>query len=248
VLGDLETTDAVCRALANAAECVVVSVDYRLAPEHPFPEAVEDCYATTEWIAENPDAVLGDPDRIAVGGSSAGGNLAAAVAQIARDQGGSELAHQVPIYPVIDRSFDTDSYEENADGYLLTRADIQRFWDHHLDDDLDARNPYAVPIHAPGPGSLLPATVVTAGFDPLRGEGIAYADGLESAGGPVTYRHHDDMIHGFVSMLIDGTHPGPGRDRRPGPEPAVGLRHHVAVPRLHRAPQLLCGVSTCLGV
>lgn len=200
-LGSLETHDATCRALTNAAECVVVSVDYRLAPEHPFPAGVEDCYAAVRWVAEHPGAVHGAPDQIAVGGDSAGGNLAAAVAQVARDFDGPDLTHQVLMYPVTDYSFDTTSYEENAEGYFLTRAYMEYFWDHYLQSDLDGQNPYASPLRARDLEGLPPATVLTAGFDPLCDDGIAYADRLESAGVSVAHRNYDDMIHGFASML-----------------------------------------------
>lgn len=203
VLGSLETHDATCRAVTNAAECVVVSVDYRLAPEHPFPAAVEDCYAATNWVVENPAAVHGDPDQIAIGGDSAGGNLAAVVAQVARDYDGPEIAHQVLIYPVTDHSFDTASYAENADGYFVTKADMEWFWDHYLESPFAGQNPYASPLRARDLSGLPSATVLTCGFDPLRDEGESYADRLEEAGVQVTYRNYDDMIHGFSSMLVE---------------------------------------------
>lgn len=203
VLGSLDTHDATCRAVTNAAECVVVSVDYRLAPEHPFPAAVEDCYDVTKWVVENPEAVHGDPDRIAIGGDSAGGNLAAAVAQVARDHDGPALAHQVLIYPATDHSFDTASYDENAEGYFLTKADMEWFWDHYLESALNGQNPYASPLQARDLSGLPSATVLTCGFDPLRDEGATYADRLEKAGVRVTHRNYDDMIHGFASMLVE---------------------------------------------
>jgi acetyl esterase len=152
---------------------------------------------------ENPGAVHGDPDRVVVGGDSAGGNLAAAVAQVARDHGGPDLAYQVLIYPVTDHAFDTASYEENAEGYFLTRADMEWYWDHYLAHEFDGRNPYTSPLRARDLEGLPPATVLTCGFDPLRDEGAAYAARLDEAGVPVTHRQYDEMIHGFASMLVE---------------------------------------------
>jgi acetyl esterase len=203
VLGNLEGVDELCRRLANAADCAVVSVDYRLAPEHPFPAPVEDCSAALRWIAENPGVAHADPDRLAVAGDSAGGNLAAAVSLLARDRDGPDLDYQVLIYPVTNHAFDTESYEENAEGYLLTKRDMEWFWDHYLERDLDGRNPYASPLRARDLSGLPPATVVTAGFDPLRDDGLAYADRLAEAGVAVERRNHEDMIHGFVTTLVD---------------------------------------------
>ena len=202
-LGNLDTHDPTCRALTNATDHVVVSVDYRRAPEHPFPAPLEDCYAATRWAVENPGAVHGDPDRVVVGGDSAGGTLAAAVAQVARDRGGPDIAYQVLIYPATDHALDTASYEENAEGYFLTRADMEWFWDHYLAHEFSGQNPYASPLRARALDGLPPATVLTCGFDPLRDEGVAYATRLEDAGVPVTHRQYDEMIHGFASMLVE---------------------------------------------
>jgi acetyl esterase len=205
VLGTLDSIDGVCRRLARRGECVVVSVDYRLAPEHPFPAAVEDCVAALRWVAENADAFGGDPDRLAVGGTSAGGNLAAVTALRARDAEGAareeapHLSRQFLFYPITDHAFDTDSYAENADGPLLTRADMEWFWDHYLRSEVDGANPYASPLRAPDLAGLPPATVLTCGFDPLRDEGIAYAERLESADVAVRHEHHPDQPHGFLS-------------------------------------------------
>jgi acetyl esterase len=201
VVGDLDTVDEACRVLANEVGCVVVSVDYRLAPEHPFPAAVEDCYAATEWVADNADALLGDPDRVAVAGDSAGGNLAASVSLAARNLDGPDLTHQCLIYPVTDHNFDTDSYHENAEDYFLTRDAMKWFWDHYLDSPFDGANPYASPLRADDCSDLPPATVMTCEFDPLRDEGEAYADRLEDAGVPVSRIEYDDMIHGFFLMI-----------------------------------------------
>jgi acetyl esterase len=204
VLGDLETADPACRALANATGRVVVSVDYRLAPEHPFPAPVEDCYAATEWAAAHPEIVRGTGD-VAVGGTSAGGTLAAAVALRARDAGGPDLSRQALVYPLTthpgrDRM---PSHGENAEGYLLETADIEWFLDRYLDSPLHAPNPYAFPLEADDLSGVAPATVVTAGFDPLRDEGVAYAETLEAAGVPTVHRHYEGMVHGFFSLLVD---------------------------------------------
>ncbi|MFC6835364.1 alpha/beta hydrolase [Halomarina ordinaria] len=203
VIGDLDTYDATCRALANAADRMVVSVDYRLAPEHPFPVPLEDCYAAAEWVFDAAETMQVDTDNVAIGGDSAGGNLATAVALMARDRDGPEFARQVLVYPVTDYDFDTPSYEENADGYLLTRADMEWFWDHYLRDEVDGSHPYASPLRARDLSGLPPATVVTCGFDPLRDEGATYADRLADAGVDVNHVHYADAIHGIVQMLVE---------------------------------------------
>jgi acetyl esterase len=205
VLGTLDSIDGVCRRLAHRGECVVVSVDYRLAPEHPFPAAVEDAFAALRWTADNADAFGGDPDRLAVGGTSAGGNLAAVTALRARDRRAAseadapDLARQFLFYPITDYAFDTDSYAENADGPLLTRGDMEWFWNHYLRSEVDGANPYASPLRASDLSKLPPATVLTCGFDPLRDEGVAYAERLDSAGVAVRHDHHPDQPHGFLS-------------------------------------------------
>lgn len=200
VVGDLETHDAICRTLANEAACIVLSVDYRLAPEAPYPAAAEDCYAATKWAADNAEDLGGDAERIAVGGDSAGGNLAAVVALMARDRGEPLLSRQLLIYPVIDHAFNTESYRANADGYLLTRSMMQWFWGHYLADAGQGAEPYASPIRAADLSGVAPATVITAEYDPLRDEGEAYARRLESAGVPTTLCRFDGMIHGFFGM------------------------------------------------
>lgn len=200
VIGNLDTVDVPCRMLANRARCVVVSVDYRLAPEYKFPTATEDAYAAVKWVAENAESIRVDPDRIAVGGDSAGGNLAAVVALMARDRKGPSLVYQMLIYPVTNHSYDTESYNENAEGYFLTKNTMVWFWNHYLRDEQDGKNPYASPLLADDVRGLPPALVITAGYDPLRDEGEAYAERLKTAGVPVELTRYDGMIHGFFWM------------------------------------------------
>lgn len=200
VICSLDTHDGTCRQLANRAGCVVVSVDYRLAPEHTFPAAPDDCYAATVWAVEHAAELGGDPARVAIGGDSAGGNLTAVVAQMARDRGAPPLVFQLLVYPVTDRDFETPSMQENAEGYLLGREDMRWFWGHYLADDADARNPYAAPLQADDLAGLPPALVITAEYDPLRDEGEAYGKRLQEAGVPTTVSRYDGMFHGFFGM------------------------------------------------
>jgi acetyl esterase len=200
VAGDLNTMDRPCRMFANGAGCVVASVDYRRAPEHRYPIAADDSFAATKWVAENAAELNVDPDRIAVGGDSAGGNLAAVVSQMARDAGGPPLAFQLLIYPVIDHRFDTVSYRELADGYALTLPMMVWFWEQYLADPADGAHPYASPIRATSLAGLPPAAVYVAAYDPLRDEGIAYADALTEAGVSAEIRCFDGLVHGYLQM------------------------------------------------
>jgi acetyl esterase len=201
VFGNLDTHDAVCRALAKASGAVVVAVDYRLAPEHKFPAAVDDSYAATKWVAANAERLGIDASRIAVGGDSAGGNLATVIAMRCRDAGGPALAAQVLIYPVTDVStFETGSHRELGEGYFLTRAGMEWFTGHYLASADHKRHPEVSPLLAPNLSGLPPALIITAEFDPLRDEGEAYAQRLQQAGVPVTLTRYPGMIHGFVSM------------------------------------------------
>ena len=200
VLCDLDTHDPTCRALAKRAGCVVVSVDYRLAPEARFPAAPEDCHAAARWAVANAASLGADPRRVAVAGDSAGGNLAAVVSILARERGGPALVHQLLIYPVTDWSFDTASHRENAEGYLLTGDMMSWFRGHYFAKPEDATDPLAAPLRAPDLRGLPPATVLTAEFDPLRDEGEAYAARLRGAGVPTTLTRYDGMFHGFFGM------------------------------------------------
>ena len=199
-IGDLDTHDVVCRVLADLTPCVVVSVDYRLAPEHKFPAAVDDAIAATRWVAREATRLGIDARRIAVGGDSAGGNLAAVVALIVRDEGGPRLAMQTLIYPATDMAADTPSHLRYGEGYLLTRDAILWFRSNYLRDAADEADWRASPLKAADLSRLPPAYVITAGFDPLVDEGRAYVDRLQAAGVPVTYECFEGMIHGFVTM------------------------------------------------
>ena len=199
VLGSVETHDGIARLLANQGRCAVVSVDYRLAPEAKFPAGVEDCYSATTWAHEHASELNFDPARTAVGGDSSGGNLAAAVPLMAKDREGPPLIFQLLIYPVIERNFQTGSYQQNGDGYFLTRSTMEGNWRLYLTTDADAEHPYASPIKAKDLAGLPPALVITAEYDPLRDEGEAYANRLQAAHVPTTCTRYDGMIHGFFS-------------------------------------------------
>jgi acetyl esterase len=205
VIGDLETHDVLCRQLTAASGASVISVDYRLAPEHKFPAAAEDAWAATRWVVDRAGELGLDAGRLAVGGDSAGGNLAAVVALMARDAGGPALRLQVLIYPVTDVMRETRSYEDFADGYMLTRDSMRWFIAHYLRSGDDARDWRVSPLRAPSLAGLPPALIVTAGFDPLRDEGEFYAGRLRDAGVMVDYVCYGGMVHGFVGMgkLLD---------------------------------------------
>jgi acetyl esterase/lipase len=200
VIGDLYTHDGICRSIVNAAGCAVASVDYRLAPEFKYPTPVEDSYAGLLWVAANATRLGLDPARIAVGGDSAGGNLAAVMALLARDRHGPRLLLQVLIYPVTNHDFGTVSYRENATGFVLGTEDMRWFWRHYLAREEQGREPLASPLLAKSLADLPPALVVTAGCDPLRDEGEAYAVRLRDAGVAVTLTQYAGMFHGFLRM------------------------------------------------
>jgi acetyl esterase len=192
-LGGIDTSDGVCRALANAAGCLVVTPGYRRAPEHPFPAAVNDCLAAVSWVAENADAL--GADRIAVGGDSAGGNLAAVVAQQNRD-----LAAQLLVYPNTCYHAATDSLRDNDDRWMFNRHSVDWYWRNYLTAPEDGRDPRVSPLLAPDLSGLPPALVITAEYDPLRDEGERYAEAMLAAGVPVELTRYDGMAHGFFTM------------------------------------------------
>ena len=206
-IGDLETADPTCRRLANRVEAVVVSVDYRLAPEHKAPAALEDCMAALAWVVENASLLGVDATHVAVGGDSAGGHLAAQVSQRCRDEFGPDIDHQLLVYPVTDLTLSHPSIDENAEGYLLTKDTMEWFVANYLGPDDDPKDPRISPLHVEDLSELPPATVITAEFDPLRDEGEAYATRLREAGVATEVRRYDGMIHGFFAMattLEDG--------------------------------------------
>jgi acetyl esterase len=200
VIGDLESHDQVCRALANAIPAIVVAVDYRLAPEHKFPAAVEDAIAATRWTADNAKQLGIGAGRLAVAGDSAGGNLAAVVSLDARDHGGPRLVHQVLIYPGTDMRMGWPSLERHAQQLPLTRAGMHWFVAHYLRNDADKLDWRASPLLAASLANLPPALIVTAGFDPLCDEGEAYAEALRKAKVAVALARFEGQIHGFVNM------------------------------------------------
>lgn len=198
VLGSLESADATCRALTNRSRCVVISIDYRLAPENKFPAAVDDAYAATRWVAENASDLRIDPTRIAVGGASAGGNLAAAVSLVARDRG-PKIAFQLLTVPVTELSSRAESHREFAEGYGLSAADMTWFGLHYVRTPADADDPRASVLRA-DLHDLPPAFVITAECDPLRDDGEAYAEKLRKLGIRASYKRYAGMFHGFMSF------------------------------------------------
>lgn len=200
VVGSLDSYDSICRVLANRTDCIVVSVDYRLAPEHKFPAAVEDCCEALDWVSENAAEFDGDGDRIAIAGDSAGGNLAAVTAVAARDAGGPALCQQVLIYPVAAGTPDSYSHHAFAEKLLLTRRNILWFYEQYLNGPDDAKDPRFAPLETPDLSGLPPTLLIVAGHDPLRDEGLAYGERLKQAGVDVTVTNYEGMIHGFFTM------------------------------------------------
>ena len=199
VLCSLDTHDGMCRNLCAGAGCVVASVDYRLAPEHKFPAGIDDCLQATRWAAAHAAQLGADPARIAVSGDSAGANMAAVTALRVRDEGGPALCGQLLLYPVTDYYMPgTRSYEQNAEGYGLTRDTMRWFWDHYLSSPSEAAHPHASPLRAPDLSGLPPALVITAEYDPLRDEGEHYAEKLRAAGVPTSLTRYDGVNHGFM--------------------------------------------------
>ncbi len=216
MLGTLNAFEPLCRALANASGAVIAIIDYRLAPEHPFPAAADDVDAAVRWLAAHAAELGADARRLAIAGDSAGGNLATVTARRLRDEGGPELRFQALIYPVCDYSFDTPSYRENSVGVGLSTASMERFWESYL-QGADGTQPDASPLRADLAG-LPPALVLTVPADVLRDEGEAYARALAQAGVPVTVLRYDGAVHGFFRWLArHGAVPARGRGGRRGP-------------------------------
>ncbi len=206
VLGDLRGGDWICSTVARDVDAVVVSVGYRLAPEHPFPAAPDDCLAAVAWVRANAASLGADPDRLGVMGDSAGGNLAAVVSLLARDAGGPAIAHQALLYPVTDGSMSWDSYRTFRDAPILTAADMEAYFRYYLASGADPLDPRVSPLRAADHAGLPPAIVVVAGHDPLHDEGVAYADALRRADVPATLAEYPAMPHGFLTV------PGFARD------------------------------------
>ena len=201
VLNTLDTHDELVRGLAARSGCVFVNVDYRLAPEHKFPAALEDAYAALCWVHDHAAEIGCDSRRIAVSGDSAGGNLAAAVCLMSRDRNGPQIGLQALIYPITDCDFERPSYQRNAEGYFLTKREMIWFWNQYVSTPEQMRDPYASPLLAPSLRNLPPAWILTAEYDPLSDEGEAYAEALRAAGIDVTLRRYEGMIHAFVRRV-----------------------------------------------
>jgi len=225
-LGSIDTSDEICRHLANSVPCQVITVGYRLAPEHRFPAAVHDCYAATSWIAANAGELGADRGRLVVAGDSAGGNLAAVVALLACQRGGPDLAAQVLVYPNTDYRGDTKSMRDNDDDALFNRRSVAWYWSHYLATPEDGLDPLVSPLLAEDLSALPPALVITAEYDPLRDEGEQYAMRLRAAGVPVVATRYPGMVHGFFAMagILDG-----GRLARE--QVSSYLRDHCGLPR-----------------
>jgi acetyl esterase len=200
VIGDLDTHDVLCRQLSNQSRCAVIAVDYRMGPEHRFPAAVDDALAAAHWVRDQAALLKLDPTRMAVGGDSAGGNLAAAVTLLMRDAGDAPPAFQLLIYPATDQRCGAPSHTTNANGYLLTADSIGYYRGHYLPEPAQWTDPRASPLLASDLTRLPPALVLTAGFDPLRDEGLQYADALSAAGNRVQYVCFERQVHGFITM------------------------------------------------
>ncbi|GGY63431.1 alpha/beta hydrolase [Streptomyces omiyaensis] len=200
VVGSLSTSDSICRALSTMARCVVVSVGYRLAPEDPFPAAVDDCFSAVKWAAEHAAEFGADSRRIAVAGDSAGGNLAAVMALMARDEKGPEITAQVLVYPPLHHHMDSKSMRENKDLMFFNAHSSAWFWNHYLAQPADGDSPYASPLNAADFGGLPAALILTAELCPVRDEGEAYANALSAAGVPVEHHDYPGLPHGFLAV------------------------------------------------
>ncbi|MGH3767195.1 MAG: alpha/beta hydrolase [Pseudonocardiaceae bacterium] len=200
VVGSLDTSDSICRALASMVPCVIVSAGYRLAPEHPFPAAIDDCYAAVKWVADHASELGADSERIAVAGDSSGGNLAAAMTLMARDNDGPSISAQVLTYPALSSSAATKSMRDNNDPMFFNATSSAWFWSQYLAEPADGDSPYASPLNAADHSGLPAAMVITAEFCPLHDEGEAYADSLALAGVPVEYHRYAGLPHGFLAV------------------------------------------------
>jgi len=200
VFGDLDGGDWLCSEVAQGADAVVVSVDYRLAPGHPFPQGLEDCYAALVWAGENAAAFGGDSHRLGVMGESAGGNLAASICLLSRERSGPTIRHQTLVYPVTDAARDTESYRANANAVILTSADMAAFLDHYVPPGIDRSDWRISPLNAPDHVGLPAAFVAVAAHDPLRDDGISYAKALEQSSVPVNLVEYSAMPHGFLNF------------------------------------------------
>jgi acetyl esterase len=242
VLGDLDTHDTLCRELTDGGKCMVFSVDYRLAPEYKFPAGLQDCYAATQWVGKHVARWDGDPARIALGGDSAGGNLAAVIAQLVHRQGGPQVAFQLLIYPATDCRMSTPSVEENAEGRGLTKSDMIWYLDHYLNTDDEKLSPLVSPILAKDLRGLPPALIVTASGDPLRDAGELYGKRLAEAGVPVVISRYEGMYHDFLRVPPrKGKPPGrgvlPNENPGPGAPSAYGLLDHRFSGSYHRSQE-----------
>jgi len=199
VIGDLDTADAICRQMATLAGVIVVSVDYRIAPEAPYPAAVIDAYEATQWVADHMNELNGN-GKLGVTGESAGGNLAAVVSLKARDTGGPKINFQCLLYPVTDCDLERSSYRDNGEGYILETKTMQWFWDSYCPDPTQRGDAYASPLRAEDLSHLPPALIITAEFDPLRDEGAAYGDALDAAGTEATVLMCEGLVHDFMAM------------------------------------------------
>jgi acetyl esterase len=201
VLGNIDSHDGVCRAIVNMAQCTVISVDYRLAPEHKFPAGVHDAYDALVYISDHAEEFDIDANRIAVGGDSAGGNLAAVTSIIAKEKGGPSIIHQFLLYPSTGRDYELPSMKENSEGYFLTQELMEWFGEHYVNKQEDWKHPYASPVLAEDLSNLPPATILTAQYDPLRDSGALYAEKLRENEVPVFYKNYHDLIHGFANFI-----------------------------------------------
>ncbi|MGI9019103.1 MAG: alpha/beta hydrolase [Solirubrobacterales bacterium] len=223
VIGDLDTHDQPCRFLAREIPAIVLAVDYRMGPEHRFPAAVDDALAAFRWACDQSGALGADPERVAVAGDSAGGNLATVVAQLTAADGGPAPCFQGLIYPTVDYSSERRSYDLFGEGFFLTREEMDWFRENYFADEANRLDPRASPILAPDLAGLAPAFVLTCGFDPLRDEGEAYAERLREAGVPVTQRREADLVHGFINAVGLG-----GRAEEAMGEAAAAMRKGLA--------------------